>query len=89
MTAGMLRALPEGSEARARHYLTAIRRYPAPVADAVIEEARRFPGRYAYTPDRFAWVVHHMPAGRWASGDSTESETRIAALGRNRRQRLT
>ena len=67
------------TEDSAGEYLAG-RGYDADQVAAVLDEARRFPGRYAYTADRYAWAVRHMPAGTWQAGDSTVSEKRIAAL---------
>ena len=74
MTA-MLRALPEGSEARARHHLTARRAYGV-AADSTLERARAHPGRYAYTPDGGCWVI--VRGGWWAAGDSDRDERQAA-----------
>jgi hypothetical protein len=68
------------TEDEARAYLAGPRGYGDDAAAAVLDEARRFPGRYAYTADRYAWAVHHMPADRWDAGDSTVAEKRITAL---------
>jgi hypothetical protein len=72
---GMLRALPAGSEARVRHFLTAQRGYGL-AADATIAAAREAPGRYAYTPDGCVWVAYRD--GQWAAGDSSRAEARLA-----------
>jgi len=70
-----------GTEEQARGYLAA-RGYPPAEAEWVLEQARKFPGRYEYArPDRYAWAVKHMPGGTWCAGDSTETERRITALG--------
>ena len=62
----------------------ASRGYDAEEIARVLDEARQFPGRYAYTADRYAWAVHEMPADRWLTGDSTAAEQAIAALRRRR-----
>ena len=63
----------------ARAYLTA-RGYDDEQVAAVLLEANRFPGRYAYTKDRCTWAVRHMPGNDWQAGDSTPAGQRIAAL---------
>jgi hypothetical protein len=74
------------TEDQAREYLTVTRGYPAAEAERVLDEARRFPSRYAYTDDRYAWAVYQPPCAqhdlpwRWMAGDSTETEKRIKAL---------
>jgi hypothetical protein len=50
-------------------------------ARAVLDEARQFPGRWAYTGDRRRAVVFHMPAGRWTVHDTEDTERRIRAAG--------
>ena len=65
------------TEDQVREYLAG--RGYADEAGRVLDEARRFPGRYAYTADRYAWAVRHMPSGHWRAGDSTATERRIAA----------
>ena len=62
----------------------AYRGYEAEETARVLDEARRFPCRSAYTADRYAWAVHEMPADRWLTGDSTATEQAIAALRRRR-----
>ncbi len=82
-------AVERGTEQAARGYLALTRGFPATAVDAALDEARRFPGRYAYLPPhRYAYVVKHMPAGTWTAGDSTATEQRIAALGTRRRGML-
>lgn len=49
---------------------------------AVLDEAARFPGRWAYIADRRRAVVKNMPAARWQVTDTAATETRIAALAR-------
>ena len=56
-------------------------------APALLDEAEKFPGRWAYTADRHRCVVKHMPAGTFEVADCEESEERIKALRRDRRQR--
>jgi len=63
----------------ARAYLTG-RGYDDEQVAATLLEANRFPGRYAYTADRCAWAVRHMPGNDWQAGDSTTAEKRLAAL---------
>lgn len=67
------------TEDSAREYLAG-RGYDTAQVAAVLDEARRFPCRYAYTADRYAWAVHHMPAGSWQAGDSTATEKHLATL---------
>jgi len=51
---------------------------------AMLAEAEKFPGRWAYAADRRRCVVKHMPAGEWEVVDCEESENRIrAARGRS------
>lgn len=71
----MLRALPAGSPARARHHLVVLRHY-AVAADSTLERARAHPGRYAYTPDGGCWVI--VRDGWWTAGDSGRDEMRAA-----------
>jgi hypothetical protein len=53
--------------------------YTEAEAVAAMDEARRFPCRWAYTADRGACVVYNMPGGRWEVRDSRETEARIRA----------
>lgn len=71
------------SEAMTRAYLESSG-YAAE-AGPVMEEARRYPGTYAYTGDRHRYTVYRMPGAYWEAGDCAESEERIKALGRARR----
>lgn len=54
-------------------------------AETVLDEAQKYPGRYAYTANRWRCVVYHMPAATWYFADCRESEQRIAALSAARR----
>ena len=45
--------------------------------DAVLAEAKRFPCRWAYTPNRHAAAVYSMPAGTWDAADTRETEEAI------------
>ena len=56
--------------------------YDQAAVAAVLDEAARFPGRWAYTADRRRAVVKNMPAARWQVADTAATETRIAALAR-------
>lgn len=81
-------AVERGTEQDAIDYLAGVRGFPPAAVDAALEEARRFPGRYAYLPPhRYAYVVKHsaMPAATWTAGDSTATEQRIASLAVRRR----
>jgi hypothetical protein len=51
--------------------------------DAVLDEAQRFPCRWAYSPGREAGVVYQMPGGTWDAADTREAEQ---AIRRARRQ---
>jgi hypothetical protein len=65
-----------GSEAAARHFLTARRAYGV-AAGSTLDRARANPGRYAYTPDGACWVIVR-PGRRWEADDSTRAERRAA-----------
>jgi hypothetical protein len=52
---------------------------------SVLDEAKRFPGRFAYTENRWACVVYTMPGGTWDAQDSRATEEAIRAYRRNRR----
>lgn len=54
--------------------------YEAAEIGALLDEAQRFPGRYAYTADRGRCAVHDMPADHWHVEDCRESEAVITAL---------
>lgn len=56
--------------------------YAKPAIQAVLDEAARFPGGWAYTADRRRCVVKHMPAGDFEVRDCAESEARITAARR-------
>jgi hypothetical protein len=58
--------------------------YDSAATAALLDEAARFPGRWAYPPDRRRTVVHHMPAGVWDVRDCAESEAAIRAIGSRR-----
>ncbi len=45
--------------------------------DAVLDEAKRFPCRWAYTPGREAAAVYKMPGGTWDAADTDEAEQAI------------
>jgi hypothetical protein len=68
-----------GTRAQIAGSLTVAGYDPVPVLD----EAGKFPGRWAYTPDRHRCAVLHYLgklAGTWELRDCTESEDRITAL---------
>jgi hypothetical protein len=54
--------------------------YDEAAVTAVLDEAARFPGRWAYTDDRRRAVVKNMPAARWQVADISAAEARITAL---------
>jgi hypothetical protein len=54
--------------------------YDEAAVAAVLDEAARFPGRWAYTADRRRAVVKNMPAARWQIADTAATEARITAL---------
>ena len=56
--------------------------YPPDVVTALMDEARRFPCRWAYASDRARAVCHQMPSRRWQVADTEATEARIAALRR-------
>jgi hypothetical protein len=49
-------------------------------ADATIADARRYNGRYVYTPDGCAWVLAARATGRlvWSFGRATRAEQHLA-----------
>lgn len=49
-------------------------------APGLLDEADKFPNRWAYTNDRHLAVVHHMPSGDYEVADTKESEHKIMAL---------
>jgi hypothetical protein len=65
-----------GTEAAARFYLQRDLSYGI-AADVTITDARRHPGRYAYTPDGCAWVTVDR-RGRWSHGRSSRAEQHLA-----------
>jgi hypothetical protein len=69
-------------------YRLALARYGSQ-AEALLTEADRWPGRWAYTADRHRAVVKYMPAGRYEVRDTAASEDAIAALARRPRQEGT
>jgi hypothetical protein len=56
--------------------------YDEAAVAAVLDEAARFPGRWAYTANRRRAVVKNMPAARWQVAGTAATEARIAALAR-------
>jgi hypothetical protein len=53
-------------------------------APALLADAERFPGTWAYTADRRRCAVKHMPAGTFEVVDCAASEALIAARRRGR-----
>jgi len=65
-----------GTRAQAAGALTVAGYDPGPVLD----EAARFPGAWAYTPDRHRAVVLDMRGGTWEVADTAAAEDRLASL---------
>jgi len=79
MTATRLTGITRGV---ARLYLAAHGATTDQDAGRVLDEAAKFPGRWAYTTGRAAAAVWSMPARVWTVADTRESEERIAAIRR-------
>lgn len=65
-----------GTEAAARFYLQRDLSFGL-AADVAIGNARRHPGKVAYTPDGVAWVTVDR-RGRWSCGRSSRAEQHVA-----------